>query len=169
VELAGIEGWWRRLLELVMVATGVGRRGFGSGDRRGMEWLCSQGLYIGWSRGEKVVAVSMAGECFVITLNVAVSRRGNDRVGIGCGRGRGGDRWSYMEEVAGGQAARGHRRGTRRNKISHQLRLSIRALGDRKGMVQHCWDQPSALARIDRRLLLGSTVGFCWDRPQAAR
>jgi hypothetical protein len=44
-----------------------------------------------------------------------------------------------------------------------------------------CRDQPSALAGIDRRLLLGSTVGscrrlllgstvgFCWDRPQAAR
>jgi hypothetical protein len=103
-----------------------------------------------------VVAVSMAGECFVITLNVAVSRRGNDRVGIGCGRGRGGDRWSYMEEAAGGQAARGHRRGTRRNKIRHQWRLSIRALGDRKGMVQRCWDQPSALS-----------VGSCWDRPSA--
>jgi hypothetical protein len=28
---------------------------------------------------------------------------------------------------------------------------------------------PSALAGIDRRLLLGSTVGFYWDRPQAAR
>jgi hypothetical protein len=167
VELAGIEGWWRRLLELITVATGVGRRGFGSGDQRDMEWLCSRGLYIGWSRGEKVVAVSMASGCFVITLNVAVSRRGNDQVGIGCGRGRGGDRRSYMEEVAGGQAAWGHRRGTRRNKIRHQWRLSIRALGDRKGMVRRCWDQLSALARIDRRLLLGSTVGFCWDRPSA--
>jgi hypothetical protein len=86
--------------------------------------------------GEKVVAVSMAGGCFVITLNVAVSRRGNDRVGISCGRGRGGDRRSYMEEATGGQAARGHRRGTRRNKIRHQWRLSIHALGDRKGMVR---------------------------------
>jgi hypothetical protein len=28
-----------------------------------------------------------------------------------------------------------------------------------------CRDQPSALAGIDRRLLLGSIVGFCWDRP----
>jgi hypothetical protein len=27
----------------------------------------------------------------------------------------------------------------------------------------------SALSEIDRRLLLGSTVGSCWDRPQAAR
>jgi hypothetical protein len=26
---------------------------------------------------------------------------------------------------------------------------------------------PSALAGIDRRLLLGSTVGSCWDRPSA--
>jgi hypothetical protein len=26
---------------------------------------------------------------------------------------------------------------------------------------------PSALAEIDRRLLLGSTVGSCWDRPPA--
>jgi hypothetical protein len=136
VELAGIEGWWRRLLELVAVATGVGRRGFGSGDRHGMEWLCSRGHYIGWSRGEKAVVVSMAGGCFVITLNMAVSRRGNDRVGIGCGRGRGGDRRSYMEEAAGGQAARGHRRGTQRNKIRHQWWLSIRVLGDRKGMVR---------------------------------
>jgi hypothetical protein len=136
VELAGIEGWWRRLLELVTVATGVGRRVFGSGDRRGMEWLCSRGLYIGWSRGEKVVAVSMAGGCFIITLNVAVSMRGNDPVGIGCERGRGGDRRSYMVEAAGGQAARGHRRGTRRNKIRHQWRLSIRTLGDRKGMLR---------------------------------
>jgi hypothetical protein len=134
--LAGIEGWWRRLLELVTVATGVGRRGFGSGDRRGMEWLCSRGLYIGWSQGEKVVAVSMAGGCFVITLNVAVSRRGNDRVGIGCRRGRGGDCRSYMEEAAGGQEVRGHRRGTRRNKIRHEWQLSIRALGDPKGMVR---------------------------------
>jgi hypothetical protein len=88
VELAGIEGWWRWLLELVTVSTGVGRRGFGSGDRCGVEWLCSRGLYIGWSRGEKVVAVSMAGGCFFITLNVAVSRRGCDRVSIGCRRGR---------------------------------------------------------------------------------
>jgi hypothetical protein len=87
MELAGIEGWWWRLLELVAVSTGVGWRGFGSGDWRGVEWLCSRGLYIGWSRGEKVVAVSMAGGCFFITLNVAVSRRGSDRVGIGCGRG----------------------------------------------------------------------------------
>jgi hypothetical protein len=106
VELAGIKGWWRRLLELVAVSTGVGRRGFGSGDRRGVEWLCSRGLYIGWSQGEKVVAVSMAGGCFVITLNVAVSRRRNDRVGIGCGRERVSDYRSYMEEVAGGQAVR---------------------------------------------------------------
>jgi hypothetical protein len=83
VELASIEGWWRRLLELITVSTGVGRRRFGSGDRRGVEWLCSRGLYIGWSRGEKVVAVSMAGGCFFITLNVVVSRRGSDRVGIG--------------------------------------------------------------------------------------
>jgi hypothetical protein len=30
-----------------------------------------------------------------------------------------------------------------------------------------CWDQPSALVGIDRRLLLGSTVGSCWDRPSA--
>jgi hypothetical protein len=87
VELAGIEGWWRRLLELIAVSTGVGRRGFGSGDQRDVEWLCSRGLYIGWSQGEKVVAVSMAGGCFFITLNVAVSRRGSDLVGIGCGRG----------------------------------------------------------------------------------
>jgi hypothetical protein len=136
VELVGIEGWWRWLLELIAVATGVGRRGFGSGDRRGVEWLCSRGLYIGWSRGEKVVAVSMAGGCSVITLNVAVFRRGNDRVGIGCERGRGSDRRSYMEEAAGGQAAWGHWRGTRRNKIRHQWRLSIHALGDRKGMVR---------------------------------
>jgi hypothetical protein len=35
--------------------------------------------------------------------------------------------------------------------------------------VGFCWDRPSALARIDRRFLLGLTVGFCWDRPQAAR
>jgi hypothetical protein len=34
-------------------------------------------------------------------------------------------------------------------------------------MSSACWDQPSALAGIDRRLLLGSTVGSCWDRPSA--
>jgi hypothetical protein len=78
-----IEVWWRWLLELIAVSTGVGRRGFGSGDRHGVEWLCSRGLCIGWSRGEKVVAVSMAGGCFFITMNVAVSRRGSDRVSIG--------------------------------------------------------------------------------------
>jgi hypothetical protein len=33
--------------------------------------------------------------------------------------------------------------------------------------VSFCWDRPSALAGIDRRLLLGSTVGSCWDRPSA--
>jgi hypothetical protein len=38
-----------------------------------------------------------------------------------------------------------------------------------------CWDRPSALARINRRLLLGSTIGSCstvgswWDRPSALR
>jgi hypothetical protein len=32
-----------------------------------------------------------------------------------------------------------------------------------------CWDRPSALAGIDRRLLLGLTVGSCWDRPSALR
>jgi hypothetical protein len=32
-----------------------------------------------------------------------------------------------------------------------------------------CFVRSSALAGIDRRLLLGSTVGSCWDRPQAAR
>jgi hypothetical protein len=36
-------------------------------------------------------------------------------------------------------------------------------------MCGFCRDQPSALAGIDHRLLLGSTVGFCWDRPQVAR
>jgi hypothetical protein len=33
----------------------------------------------------------MAGGCFFITLNVVISRRGSDRVGISCGRGRVGD------------------------------------------------------------------------------
>jgi hypothetical protein len=32
-----------------------------------------------------------------------------------------------------------------------------------------CWDRPSALAGINRRLLLGSTVGSCWDRPSELR
>jgi hypothetical protein len=31
--------------------------------------------------------------------------------------------------------------------------------------VGSCWDRPSAFAGIDRRLLLGSTVGSYWDRP----
>jgi hypothetical protein len=61
-------------------------------------------------------------------------------------------------------------------------RTEKRALGRRRsGAVWHgaasCRDQPSALVRIDRRLLLGSTVGSyrrlllgstvgsCWDRP----
>jgi hypothetical protein len=35
--------------------------------------------------------------------------------------------------------------------------------------VGSCWDQPSALAGIDRRLLLESTVGSCWDRPSELR
>jgi hypothetical protein len=78
VELASFEGWWRRLLDLVVALTGVGRRGFGSGDRRGVEWWWSHGLYIGWSQGEEVVAVSMADGCFFISLNAAVSRRGSD-------------------------------------------------------------------------------------------
>jgi hypothetical protein len=30
-----------------------------------------------------------------------------------------------------------------------------------------CWDRPSPLVGINRRLLLGSTVGSCWDRPSA--
>jgi hypothetical protein len=34
-------------------------------------------------------------------------------------------------------------------------------------IVGSCWDRPSAFVGIDRRLLLGSTVGFCWDRPSA--
>jgi hypothetical protein len=29
--------------------------------------------------------------------------------------------------------------------------------------VGSCWDRPSALAGIDRQLLLESTVGSCWD------
>jgi hypothetical protein len=39
--------------------------------------------------------------------------------------------------------------------------------------VDSCWDRPSALTRINHRLLLGSiidscsTVGSCWDRPSA--
>jgi hypothetical protein len=90
-KLASVEGWWWQLLDLVVASTGVGRRGFGSGDRRGVEWLCSQGLYIGWSRGEEAVAVSMADGCFFISLNAAVSRGGSDPVGIGCERGRVGD------------------------------------------------------------------------------
>jgi hypothetical protein len=36
-------------------------------------------------------------------------------------------------------------------------------------VVGSCWDRPSVFAGIDRWLLLGSTVGFCWDRTQAAR
>jgi hypothetical protein len=50
----------------------------------------------------------MAGGCFFITLNVVVSRRGSDRVGIGCGRGRVGDpSFLGMEAAAagGGQLA----------------------------------------------------------------
>jgi hypothetical protein len=57
VELAGIEGWWRRLLELIAASTGVGSRGFGSADQHGMEWWCSRGHYIGQSQGEEAVAV----------------------------------------------------------------------------------------------------------------
>jgi hypothetical protein len=103
----------------------------------------------------------MAGGCFFITLNVAVSRRGSDRVGIGCGRGRGGDHRSYMEEVAGGQAARGHRRGTRRNKIRHQWRLSIRALGDRKGMGRRraSWQRRPGQWRLGRCPMKVTTSG----------
>jgi hypothetical protein len=33
--------------------------------------------------------------------------------------------------------------------------------------LRNCWDQPSALAGIDCRLLLESTVGSCWNRPSA--
>jgi hypothetical protein len=86
--LVGIEGWWWQLLELVATSTGVGRRGFGSGDQRGVEWWCSRGHYIGQSWGEEAVAVSMAGGCFFITMNTTVSRRGSDRVGVSCRRGR---------------------------------------------------------------------------------
>jgi hypothetical protein len=77
------EGGIGRHRRMVATAFGAHHGVDWSGDRRGVEWLCSRGLYIGWSRGEKVVAVSMAGGCFVITLNVVVSRRGSDRVGIG--------------------------------------------------------------------------------------
>jgi hypothetical protein len=39
------------------------------------------------------------------------------------------------------------------------------------GSSLECWDRPSALAGINRRLLLGSIVGSCcgscWDRPSA--
>jgi hypothetical protein len=28
VELAGVEGWWQRLLELIAASIGTGRRGF---------------------------------------------------------------------------------------------------------------------------------------------
>jgi hypothetical protein len=38
-----------------------------------------------------------------------------------------------------------------------------------RSTVGSCWDRSSALARIDRRLLLGSTVGSCWDRPSELR
>jgi hypothetical protein len=61
-------------------------------------------------------------------------------------------------------------------------RLQLSTVGVKSGAhTSECWDQPSALAGIDRRLLLGSTVGschrlllgstvgFCWDQPQAAR
>jgi hypothetical protein len=88
VELASGEGGWRQLLELIGTSTGVGRRGFGSADQRGVEWWCSRGHYIGRSRGEEAVAVSMAGGCFFITMNTTVSRRGSDRVGVSYGRGR---------------------------------------------------------------------------------
>jgi hypothetical protein len=57
MELAGVEGWWRRLLELIAASTGVGSRGFGSADQHGMEWWCSRGHYIGQSQGEEAVAV----------------------------------------------------------------------------------------------------------------
>jgi hypothetical protein len=39
----------------------------------------------------------------------------------------------------------------------------------RGGVGRGCWDRPSALAGIDRRLLLGSTVSSCWYRPSALR
>jgi hypothetical protein len=35
VELAGVEGWWQRLLELIAMSTGVRRRGFGRENQRG--------------------------------------------------------------------------------------------------------------------------------------
>jgi hypothetical protein len=36
-------------------------------------------------------------------------------------------------------------------------------------IVGSCWDRSSVFDGIDRRLLLESTIGFCWNRPQAAR
>jgi hypothetical protein len=35
VELAGVEGWWQWLLELIAMSTGARRRGFGRENQRG--------------------------------------------------------------------------------------------------------------------------------------
>jgi hypothetical protein len=55
-----------------------------------------------------------------------------------------------------------------------QVPSSMKTVGiDRRlllgSTIGSCWDQPSALGGIDRRLLLGSTVGSWWDRPSALR
>jgi hypothetical protein len=47
-------------------------------------------------------------------------------------------------------------------------RLQLSTVGVKSGaQTFECWDQPSALAGINHRLLLDSTVGSCWDRPSA--
>jgi hypothetical protein len=62
---------------------------------------------------------------------------------------------TWMAEVAqSGGAHALHPQGLRRNEGDRGVGINRRLL-------------PSALTGIDRRLLLGSIVGSCWDRPSA--
>jgi hypothetical protein len=54
-KLAGGEEALRHPLELDAAIFWAWRRGAIGGDGRGVEWWCSRGLYVGWSRGEEAV------------------------------------------------------------------------------------------------------------------
>jgi hypothetical protein len=80
---------------------------------------------------------------------------------------RGKGRANYFEQ--------GNRRGWFRGESSGQRRQHLKSLSPPPCRDGFTSEEKRALrglgadVGINRRLLLGSTVGFCWDRPQAAR
>jgi hypothetical protein len=126
VELAGIEGWWRRLLELITASTGSGRRGFGRGNQRGdARWDWGRFIGLGWEvrRPEVVNDRWQSWTSMPSKFQFSDVREEGGCAGYGRGRVGLGGTWAGVEAVAGwrsGGAARGCGRWRRRRRLPEE-------------------------------------------------